>query len=356
MSLLYKPDWNEARERLAARYACEVIDRCCIHVTAPRDDAPKRDMPEPANLEEKWTDIDAVLDRAEERFRTAYYAGEAVPFFMPSLGPNVFSAWFGCPLQFAEGTTWTEPIIKDWDSFDGLAFDPENRWWHWMRKMTETAAERGKGKFLVGVNDLHPSGDGVAALRGTQEFLMDLALNPEKIKEVESIQQKAWGRVCDTLFPILENAGQDGSGGFLGWGPGRTFPLQDDTTAMMSPEMWREFFLPGIVEQARYLDNCEFHLDGPEAVCHLDTLLEIPEINGIQWQPGAANYPMTNWIDLLRRIQEAGKTIQISCRPDEVETLLGELYANGLLIRTSCPTRAGADELLKKVEAWSRTW
>ena len=68
------------------------------------------------------------------------------------------------------------------------------------------------------------------------------------------------------------------------------------------------------MEQAEYVDYAMFHLDGPEALPHLDLLLDIPNLNGIQWQPGFANYPMTRWISLLKGIQAEASAP--SLRPD----------------------------------------
>ena len=190
--MLYKDDWDRAKGRIEAWYRCEAIDRCCLGVTAPRAGVRRREIPAPATVQERWNNLDYVLDRVEEDFRCTWYGGEAVPWFMPNLGPSVFAAWLGAPLRFGEGTTWVQSCISDWGDPDALRRDPENPPWRWIQQATSAAAERGRGKFLVAVTDLHGGGDALAALRGVEDLCVDLALNGDVIREAEAFVRTMW--------------------------------------------------------------------------------------------------------------------------------------------------------------------
>ena len=104
--------------------------------------------------------------------------------------------------------------------------------------------------------------------------------------------------------------------------------------------------------EASCLDRAVFHLDGPDAVRHLDSLLDTPEIHAIQWVPGAGALPMTRWIPLLQRIQAGGKSQWVGCRADEVRPILEALRPEGVMISTSAATEDEARELLRLVEHW----
>jgi hypothetical protein len=145
-----------------------------------------------------------------------------------------------------------------------------------MTRITKLGAQRFKGKGIVSITDIHSGGDGLASLRGTEEFLLDLMLHPEKIEECERFLRKMWFDVVEELFTLSTSEGQEGSSGFLGWGPGKVCPLQEDILAMISPPMFKRFFLDAIIEQTGYLTCSMFHLDGPEALPHLDLLLCFP--------------------------------------------------------------------------------
>jgi len=346
----YKDNWEEAKKRIEAWWHREIIDRVCMVVYAPKENVKRKEIKIPYTLEERWTNMDFLLESAEEDIRCTYWGGEALPAYMPTLGPNVFSAWLGCELKFAEGTSWTEPFIKDWNSFQGLKFDPDNKWWKWMTEMTERTAKAGKDKFLTGITDIHGGGDALSALRGTENFCMDLIEHPDKIKECQEFLKNFWFRVHKDLIALTQKYGQEGSCSWLGWAPAKTCPLQEDCLALISPKMFREFFRDAIIEESKYLDYSLFHFDGPQCIPHTELLLEIPTLNGIQWNQGAGHGPMTKWIPLLKKIQQAGKLIHISIGPTELETILTELSPKGLMIYAGTSSEEEAKALIKKAE------
>ena len=126
--------------------------------------------------------------------------------------------------------------------------------------------------------------------------------------------------------------------------------LECDFSIMVSNEMFREFFLPHIEQQTEWVERTIYHLDGPGALRHLDSLLELPKLNGIQWVPGDGAPPMSQWMDVLKHIQEAGKLLYVECADDEVEMILSGLQPEGLLIATKSATVERGREVLKLVE------
>lgn len=126
MEMEVKLDWDRAAERFKAWWAGEVINRVALQVTAPKADSQPK--PTPQNLAERWTNVDDVIEAAEERMRGTFYGGEVFPMYWPNLGPDVFSAYLGCELIFAPSTTWAKPNITDWDAPPPLTLDPDNRW------------------------------------------------------------------------------------------------------------------------------------------------------------------------------------------------------------------------------------
>jgi hypothetical protein len=87
---------------------------------------------------------------------------------------------------------------------------------------------------------------------------------------------------------------------------------------------------------------------------HLDSLLGLPHLDGIQWVPGAGAKPTVEWIPLLRKIQDAGKLVYAYCEAGDVRTLLQELRPEGLMLIVSCDSVGEAEQLLENVQAWTR--
>jgi len=119
---------------------------------------------------------------------------------------------------------------------------------------------------------------------------------------------------------------------------------------MISPKIFRDFFLRHLERQTNFLDYSIYHLDGPGAIKHLDALLELPRLHAIQWVPGAGAPPMREWIPLLKRIQEAGKGLVLDITPEDVKPLLSQLDKRGLCLRTWCSSLEEGEELLRMAE------
>jgi len=128
--------------------------------------------------------------------------------------------------------------------------------------------------------------------------------------------------------------------------------LQSDSSCLISPKDFNELILPSIEQQTEWIGRTMYHLDGPDAIRHLDSLLSLPKLSGIQWIPGAGSPPMSEWIPLLKRIQKAGKLQHLICQKGEVRKLLRELEPEGILLDTICGSMKEAIQLISEVRRW----
>ncbi len=219
-------------------------------------------------------------------------------------------------------------------------------------------ARNAPGRYYVGVPDLNAPTQVVALLRGTERLLVDLLECPEEVRVAVDEANAAWLRAWEASIGVIHQW----VGGYFYWinlwSDRPSIDLQCDISCMVSPRQFQEVFLPAIEQQTRWVERTIYHLDGPNAIRHLDALLALPRLSGIQWVPGAGAAPMSKWIPLLRRIQAKGKLLVLSCAPDEVETLLTELEPEGVCLQTSCPTEEMARELLRQIPKWTarRRW
>ncbi|NLE76589.1 MAG: hypothetical protein GX605_07540 [Chloroflexi bacterium] len=369
----YKDDWSLAAQRLEAWWQREIIDRPCLQIVVPRDPTALGLAPDwPEALQrgsqaeqeaqstalKRWLHVGALnsldpqraVDRQRRAFGLTHFVGESYPRMRVYLGPGVLSAVLGCPLKLEEFTSWQDPILTDWRQADQLQWDEQNRWWQLVLRLTETAVADSGGDYVVGITDLGGAGDLLANLRGTGPLLTDLYDHPEAVLALE-------GRICDwwlaayeRLYRLTAPLEVGSSSWLLAWHHGRTYPVQCDFSAMISPKMFERFFLPTVLRQAAALDRCIYHLDGPDAVRHLDLLLGCPEIQAIQWVPGAGAGPMVQWVPLLRRIQAGKKALHITAGAWEVAELLENLRPEGLMIETVAADLGQANALLRLAE------
>lgn len=347
--MLYKPDWYRAQERLEAWWNGEVVDRAVIQVTASRSgyaDGPEWSIWSPESF---LDDPQSVVDGFESYCEGCYFGGEAYPNLWINLGPGIVAAYLGAVPRFGDVTTWFE-TPREREEIEEIPFNPANEWWQKTCELTSVAVKRGRGRFVTGVTDIGGTLDAVASLRGTQRLCFDLVDSPSVVTRLASRINAVWFECYAGLFDIIR-AEQEGTSAWMGvWSPGRWYPLQCDFSAMLSPHMFERFVLPDLEEQCRWLDHSIYHWDGPGQLPHLDMLLEIEELDGIQWVPGAgaeaAGSP--RWIPYYERILAKGKNLVLEVQPEDVEPLIRELGPRGVLLQTRCDSEEEARCLLDR--------
>lgn len=359
--MLYKPDWEKTQKKFIEYWNKENHDRPLISITGVRDNTSPKQTPLPNRLIDRWMDTNYVIKSSREKFAATFYGAEAYPDLWPNLGPDIFGAILGDDIEFGEYTSWSKHMLEDWENVKNFKFDPQNKWWQKIREMTETIVEDSKGDYFVGITDLHPGADGLVSLRGPENLCFDLFDYPDSIKKSMFELLDIFKTVIDELYNITTKY-QPGSSNWLGvWHPKKWYVTSCDFMGMISENMYKEFIEEELEHELEYLDASIFHLDGPGALKHLDSLLKLPKLNGIQWCYGAGQPTASHWIPVLKKIQEAGKLIHITAEPADLDMLLQELKPEGLMIAVlpsaydnpaAKPfTETEAKEILKKVEA-----
>ena len=269
---------------------------------------------EPSLEDELWTDVDYVMTKAEYDLGHTYYAGDALPVFNPWLGPDQFAAWLGADLKLKprEFTSWVKPFVTDWEEYPEFRLDPSNRWWRLYLELVDASIAAGKNKWITAYPDLHTGIDGLCAIRGAENLMVDMAEKPELVHRAMDQMTRLWKEIVDIVSEKVLPTGQGTSNWSMGWSRERFLCIgQNDFTCLISPKMFKEFCLRDTVECINHVDRILYHLDGADALRHLPQLLEIERLDCVQWIQGASRPHPSHWVDLLRQIQAAGKSIQL---------------------------------------------
>jgi len=353
-----KQDLAEAQQRVEAWWAGDNVGRPILQISAPRDGATAYDGPVTDDLDAWWTDPAYVIPRLDHRLRTTHYAAEAMPVVYPVATTlvSITNKYLGAPnVYINKDTTWSSPIIGDWDAAPPIEFDEKNIWWQRTQALLSAAVEmiRERGyEAFIGAPDLNGPTEVLAGLRDPQRLAIDFYDNPDRIVPALRMVQDAWFEAYRRAIAITHELG--GYFCWMGvWSERPMTDLQSDVSCLISSEMFDEYFLPFIVEQAKAIDRTIYHLDGPGAIRHLDSLLAIDELDSIQWVQGAGAGRMTEWIDLLTRIQDGGKLIHAACEPDEVPVLCRELDPSQLLLVVNAASEPEADAIVRTAEVAS---
>jgi 5-methyltetrahydrofolate--homocysteine methyltransferase len=256
------------------------------------------------------TPAEAIVDRWDYDLSRVAHHGDAFPCVMPNFGPGVMAAYLGADLTATDHTTWFHPREELEIGDIRFAYDPSNPWLHRMNDLYQSAVERWQGQVLMAMTDLGGNLDILSTFRPSERLLLDLYDAPAEVKRLTREAHHLWHTYFAEHNRILHSTNP----GYSAWTPifseSPYYILQCDFCYMISPEMFDEFVKPELVATCRRLANSFYHLDGPGQLAHLDSVLAIPELKGVQWIPGDGQPDITQWPDVYRRIRDAGKRIQ----------------------------------------------
>ena len=356
-----KPDFEEVLNRYEAWWQCEILDRPLVSIPFPKPETEGiLPMPQKSHVtaRERWMDAEHVVATAEASIQNTVHFADSLPIAWPNLGPEVFSAFYGCEMEYGESTAWSKPILPDWTagSLAKLRIDENNFYFHKLMEMTDALIQAARGRFIVGYTDLHGGGDAIAAFRDPQELLIDTLEHPEEIKSLCDRITTDFLRVYDMFHERLSVAGMPSTTWCPATCKGKFHVPSNDFSFMISEDAFEQLFIPGIMRECQHMDRCIYHLDGPQALRHLDRLLEIPEIHAIQWVPGAGHDYWADWVDVYQRIQNKNRALQILSVPArDLHLLFGALHPEGVWISSvsGIRDREEAATALRQIEQWT---
>lgn len=274
------------------------------------------------DMEDKYQNPQRIVDRYRYFCQTHAFLGESFPNLNIDFGPGSLASYLGSEIGFKEDTVWFNKCLDGWDGVPKLTFDPENKWFKKHLQLAKDCQALAGDDFYVDMPDLMENIDVLASLRGAQDILFDLLDEPEmigeRIQEVTDIYYEYYDRFYDV---IKDEEGGNAYTVFQIWGPGRTVKLQCDFSAMMSPEDFRKYIQPSLRSQSENVDHVLYHLDGPAAIKHMDSLMEIEGIDALQWTSGDAGPDGTlpDWDVIYDKAIAAGKSIWVKVYSGEFE-------------------------------------
>jgi hypothetical protein len=301
--------------------------------------------PPPANPRDLFLDAATIAARNTAMAELAHPGGVYFPFYTP-FPPT--AAFYGATPVFTQGTIWHQPVLDGVTPYAAVRFDADSAYWRASVALYEALLPLADGHFYLSLPNCYSPLDLLESLRGGTLLAMDLYDRAEEVHAAQEIILEAWRGIYDTFYAMHQRVYDGTAASFLcAWAPGRSYALQCDFCCMISAEMFEAFVVPEVIAQARHVDYSLFHLDGPDAARHADMLLEIPELDGIQWQKGVNGGKTLDWLPLLQKIQRAGKVLMVDCLPQEAEELCAALEPEGLFVGTACATPEEGEALLK---------
>lgn len=266
-----------------------------------------------------------ILETWDWHLQHQRFLGDAYPAIWADFGASFISALAGGELTPApaEGTTWIHRLPGKTISQLHYRVDAHNPWHQRYETFCKAASEYWQGKVQIG----YCTGgllDSVSMLIGAEELLFALADEPDEIKRVNAeVEAMSWH-----YYHLAQGYLSRYNPGYSCWA--HIFSekpyqiLVCDVCGSFGPAMFKTFAQPSLESFCQDTSNTFYHLDGPGALRHLDSLLSLKELKGIQWVPGAGETrPWDEWAHVIRRIRDAGKLVQLSscCEVPQIEEI-----------------------------------
>lgn len=351
----YKEDWYKAKERLKAFWNGDIVDRCCVSVKVYEnfDDPLLRIVP--GTDEERiqhWTNPEMIIRRKRMQMEHTYFGGESFPAIFVDLGAGGHAGFFKGEKHYFGDSVWFFPSLSHPDQVE---FDENSFMYKKTLELAKAYAEDSGGDYMVSMPDTSGNIDALSHLMGPEEMLPALIEEPEAVQRALQKIQTAYERIHREVYDIVRDVNEGGSciDWLSTWAPGFHAQMQSDASVMISNPMFKEFILPELKTQCKFLQYPLYHFDGVEQIRHLDDILSIPELRAIQWTQVAGQPPCTEYFPELRKIQAAGKNVLILVSPDQIQPIMENLSSKGLYLVTIAPTKEDADQIIKNVSRWT---
>ncbi len=361
----FKSNWQETKERFTAWWEHRSTGRPLIRVWTNRE-KPLGVPPEPEDFTDDadyYLNVEKWVSLTLNSYAVLEPLGEAMPQLSFNLGAGSMALYLGAEPNFRRESVWFEHCLDGYDGAGTVRFDPENRWYARHLDMYRRAKALLKGTdVMLDVPDIVENIDVISAMRGPQQACYDLYDYPEEVKRAIWKINEYYKTCYDAFNEICHGDGEGSFTAFAIWGRGRTAKVQCDHSAMISPGQFRDFVLEPLRAQCRWLDNSLYHLDGPDCLAHVKALMEIEELNALQWTAGDGKPPAGEecWDGLYRQVKDAGRGLWVSLdgydadvAVEKADRLVRRHGADGFYFHFPHMERADADALLLKAD---RQW
>jgi len=353
-SFQFKPDFDMCLARIYAWYEQRIIDRPPVRFLHHEMEYEKhRAVKGPwKTSEERWLDVDFQVQTFISSLGTTEFFGETFPVYWPNLSALAYNLFLGQPAVFDDRTAWTHPCIDNLEDLPTLKVQWDGKYFKAVEAMTHRALELSEGKFMIGHTEMYAGIDCTAMLRGAENLCLDIILRPEPIRHLIDLVFEEFPHVYYHFDRILKEHCQF-SVTWMYLPSFETFNvLACDFAANVSPVHFEEFCMPIIRKQAKLFKHNVFHLDGPGVARHIDAILTLPNLQALNWVQGyGINEPIMQWHPLIKKIQEAGKSVIVELKMFELDEFIKKVDPTGIMLLIPVEPSEQKD-VLEQVSQW----
>ncbi len=259
--------------------------------------------------------------------------------FIKGVSPITAIPWMegilGCVLRRNGQTVWAVERLADWPELGDLSGWRDAPWFRCYLDFARELDRAADGAYPVGLPILRGMSDLLSVLRGHMESIVELI---ERTDEMCALA----GRLADVLIGLIRAhhaAVRPFHGGhyieaYCMWAPGPLARLQEDATAVYSPDLYRQVILEADRVVAKAFPYSLIHLHS-SSLFLLEDFLSIREIGVYQVNRDVGEMGLPELIPYLKRIQEDGRRLFLRgpLGRDDLALVAKELSPTGLMVQ-----------------------
>jgi hypothetical protein len=275
-----------------------------------------------------------------------------------AVSPLPFLPWLeamlGAPVEVSQESVWAREGGFDFADVDPLDFSPENPWRRTYLAFVAALTERYRSRVPIGLPILRGVSDLIACLRGSQQMIFDLYDQPD---EVKSLARKCTNFIIGLVQDQHKIAGPFAGGYMIDaytlWAPDKIMRIQEDASALFSPDLYDEFLRKENEIQASALPYSLVHLHS-SSLHLLDRILDVEPMNCIQINKDAGGTEIEWELPYFKRVQNRGRRLLIRGKLSrgDLALLRQNLSARGLFVQSVVETPEETEALQEFFEPW----
>lgn len=285
--------------------------------------------PDMINPEEFMEDEERLLREGEiikdDIIRGDSPAAAVIPFL---------SGMMGSKMRILPGNVLGEEKHLSWEELEEIELDHHNPWFIKYMQFAEALVSRSAGRFPVSHGAFRGPSDLLGLLRGTTASIIDLYEKPARAEKILHKMGRIFMEVTDEVWkrlPLFHGGYFDGM--YQLWAPEPIVRLQEDASALYSPELYRKFLQPVDREIAGSYPCSFIHLHSTSMFL-LEAILEVEELKCFEINNDAGGPSLEKMIPYFRMVQDAERSLVIrgSLTADELGCILDRLDNRGLYL------------------------
>lgn len=351
-------DWGRLQDRTTRWWRGELDTPLIYLAVCPDPSANLTPRPhDHAGVKQWFMDPETRMRREHYMATHSWYFADGFPSLTLGRINIMQAAYYGCPTRYAHETIWTDPILERWDGWEErVRFDSANETWQMTLGQAHLALElAGDDCAITIIGGFEGALDNATAMRGTDRALFDMVEHPQQVMALErrfldDFSRHYYGPLLDLL--------KDNPRGVSLWdlilmSDGPAHCIQSDFSCMVSADMFRDLGLWYVRAQAEMFPHTVYHLDGANARHHLPALLEVDELDCIQFIYQIPDgWSLLDAAPTVRQILEAGKQAEVfAWRIDDIVPFLERVPPKGLKLNAWAPDRETAKGLCRDLRA-----